>query len=100
MDELFDARGRWIHSPQDRGNPDKALRNRQFIKFFELCLQRLKPAHAQVFSLKDIVGQSTDEICNEPGITATNCSVMLCRARMGLRRCLEVRMADDNPGEL
>jgi len=30
MDELFDARGRWVHPPQDWGNPDKALRNQQF----------------------------------------------------------------------
>ena len=100
MDKLFDAHGHWIHPPQDWGNPDKALRNQQFIKFFEYCLERLKPVHAQIFSLKELVGQSTDEICNELGITATNCSVMLYRARMGLRRCLEVRMADDNPGEL
>lgn len=100
MDKLFDARGHWVHPPQDWGNPDKALRNQQFIKFFEYCLEHLKPVHAQIFSLKELVGQSTDEICNELGISATNCNVMLYRARMGLRRCLEVRMADDNPGEL
>ena len=100
IDELFDARGQWIHPPQDWGNPDKALRNHQFIEAFEHCLERLKPAHAQIFSLKELVGHSIDEICNELDITATNCSVMLYRARMGLRRCLENRWAGDNQEEL
>ncbi|MEA2093615.1 MAG: sigma-70 family RNA polymerase sigma factor [Pseudomonadota bacterium] len=100
IDELFDARGQWIHPPQDWGNPDKALRNHQFIEVFEHCLERLKPAHAQIFSLKEVVGYSIDEICKELDITATNCSVMLYRARMGLRRCLESRWAGDNQEEL
>jgi RNA polymerase sigma-70 factor (ECF subfamily) len=99
VDELFDARGHWIHPPQDWGNPDKALHTRQFMEILERCLERLKPAQAQIFSLKELAGQSIDEICKELGITATNCSVLLYRARMGLRRCLEVRLADDNPGE-
>jgi RNA polymerase sigma-70 factor (ECF subfamily) len=100
VDALFDARGRWIHPPQDWGNPDKTLRNHQFIEAFEHCLGHLKPAHAQIFSLKELVGQTIDEICKELDITATNCSVILYRARMGLRRCLEVRWAGDNQGEL
>jgi RNA polymerase sigma-70 factor (ECF subfamily) len=66
----------------------------------EHCLERLQPAHAQIFSLKELAGQSIDEICKELGITATNCSVMLYRARMGLRRCLEIRWAGNNQEEL
>ena len=100
MDDLFDARGHWIHPPQDWGSPDKALQNHQFIEIFEHCMGHLKPAHAQIFSLKELVGQSIDEICKELDITATNCSVMLYRARMGLRRCLELRWAGNNQEEL
>jgi RNA polymerase sigma-70 factor (ECF subfamily) len=96
IDKLFDARGHWLHPPQDWGNPDKALHNHQFIAIFAHCLEHLKPAHAQIFSLKELAGQSIDEICKELDITATNCSVMLYRARMGLRRCLEIRWAGNN----
>jgi RNA polymerase sigma-70 factor (ECF subfamily) len=99
IDEQFDARGHWIHPPQDWGNPVKMLHNHQFIETFERCLGRLKPAHAQIFSLKELAGQSIDEICKDLDITATNCSVMLYRARMGLRRCLEIRWAGNNQGE-
>lgn len=100
IDELFDDRGHWIRPPQDWGNPEKMLHNQQFMEFFRLCLERLKPMHAQIFSLKELSGQTIEDICNELDVTATNCSVMLYRARMGLRRCLEVHMADDHPGEL
>lgn len=100
MNDLFDARGLWVHSPQDWGSPDKALQNHQFIEVFEHCMGHLKPAHAQIFTLKELVGQSIDEICKELDITASNCSVMLYRARMGLRRCLELRWAGNNQEEL
>jgi RNA polymerase sigma-70 factor (ECF subfamily) len=33
----------------------------------------------------------TGQICKEAGISATNCFVMLHRARMRLRECLEIR---------
>lgn len=100
IDELFDARGQWIHPPQDWGNPVKALHNQQFIETFEHCLGRLKPVHAQIFSLKELADQSIGEICKELDITATNCSVMLYRARMGLRHCLENRWTGKNQEDL
>ena len=99
VDVLFDARGHWIHQPQDWGSPDKALHNHQFIEAFEHCMGHLKPAYAQIFSLKELVGQSIDEICKELDITATNCGVILYRARMGLRRCLELRWVGTNQEE-
>ena len=97
VDDLFDARGHWIRPPGDWGNPDKALHNHQFLDAFEACLRRLKPALAQIFSLKELSGLSNEEICNELDITATNCGVMLYRARMGLRRCLDVQWSGGNP---
>ena len=99
VDDLFDPRGRWIRPPQHWGDPDKALYNRQFLDAFEACLGRLKPALARIFALKEFDGQSNEEICNELGITATNCNVMLYRARMSLRRCLELRWSGGNQEE-
>jgi RNA polymerase sigma-70 factor (ECF subfamily) len=99
VDDLFDARGHWIHPPRDWGNPDKTLHNHQFLDAFEACLRRLKPTLAQVFTLKEFSGLSNEEICNELDITATNCGVMLYRARMSLRRCLDVQWSGGNSGE-
>jgi len=96
LDDLFDVRGYWIHPPADWGDPDKVLHNRQFLDAFETCLGHLKPMLAQVFALKELSGLSNKEICNKLDITATNCCVMLYRARMGLSRCLDTRWSGGN----
>lgn len=95
-DDLFDARGHWVRPPNDWGNPDKMLHNQQFLDAFETCLGHMKPALAHIFTLKEVSGLSNREICNKLDITATNCGVMLYRARMGLRRCLDVRWSGGN----
>ena len=40
--------------------------------------------------LRDVHETDNDEICKELNITPTNAWVMLYRARMGLRKCLEI----------
>ena len=44
---------------------------------------------ARVFVMREVMELSTEEICKELGITATNCWVMLHRTRLSLRECLE-----------
>ncbi|MND07897.1 RNA polymerase sigma factor [compost metagenome] len=46
---------------------------------------------ARVFTMREVLGLSTEEICKELGITTTNCWVMLHRARLSLRTCLELK---------
>jgi RNA polymerase sigma-70 factor (ECF subfamily) len=99
IDHLFDARGHWIHPPRDWGNPQRILEDQEFMETFTNCLKRLKPALAQVFSLKELSGETTEEICKELDITATNCGVILYRARMGLRRCLEMHWSGSSQEE-
>ncbi len=60
------------------------------------CLAQLRGRQAEVFLLREIDGLSTEEICNELNITATNSWIMLYRARMGLSRCLEENWIDDS----
>ena len=63
---------------------------------FHRCLAQLRGRQAEVFMLREIDGLSTEEICKELNITATNSWVMLYRARMGLRRCREDNWIDDS----
>lgn len=39
--------------------------------------------------MREFLEFETSEVCRELNITATNCNVILYRARNGLRRCLE-----------
>jgi len=55
----------------------------------EECLSRLPARTAQAFMLREHLGFETDEICKELGVTPTHCWVLLYRARMALRLCLQ-----------
>jgi len=46
---------------------------------------------AQVFVMREVMGLSTEEICKEMRITATHCWVILHRARLSLRACLDIK---------
>ena len=60
------------------------------IDHFYQCLSGLPQRTADVFVYREIDGLSTDEICKLLGITSANCWVILYRARMLLRKCLEL----------
>ncbi|WON83832.1 sigma factor-like helix-turn-helix DNA-binding protein [Chromobacterium haemolyticum] len=46
---------------------------------------------AMVFVMREVMGMEIAEICKNLEITATNCSVLLYRARMSLRECFSIR---------
>lgn len=91
FDDLFDQRSHWQsdHKPSSWGNPDRTLENKQFMEMFEFCAARMSAPVARVFMLREVMGLSTDEICKDLCISTSNCWVMLHRARMSLRLCLE-----------
>ena len=88
FDALFDERGHWLELPAAWPDPDASLDQKQFLAALELCLGRLPQKTAQTFMMREHLGLETDEICKELAITATHCWVLLYRARMALRECL------------
>ena len=96
FDALFRPNGHWNpqERPSDWGNPQQQTENQQFWQVFEACVARLSPATAQIFTLREVMGLEVDEICKETGITTSNCWVILHRARMALRLCMEQRWFD------
>ena len=89
FDALFDLCGHWQASVDAWEQPESALGQKQFLAALETCLRALPQRTAQVFMLREHLGLETAEICKELGITPTHCWVMLHRARMALRLCLE-----------
>ncbi|MEP7183760.1 MAG: sigma-70 family RNA polymerase sigma factor [Betaproteobacteria bacterium] len=89
FDALFDDRGGWDAPPADWGDPEAALNRRQFMEMMDFCLEKLPPNTARVFMMREVMELETDEICKELTITANNLWVILYRARMALRQCLE-----------
>ncbi len=92
IDINFADRGDWHLRPTKWAkNPIKLYEQKEFMDVLYRCLAELPERQATAFMLREMDGLSTDEICKELGITATNSWVMLYRARMTLRRCLETR---------
>lgn len=77
-------------APNAWETPDGTLISKEFQGVLKNCLSRLPDKVAQVFRLREIDGVSSEEICKDLGVSPNNLWVMLHRARMGLRRCLEV----------
>lgn len=93
LTELFDARGHWDGDaqPASWGSPTASLEDKQFWKVFELCLEGLPPQQGRAFMMREYVGLEAAEVCAELAITTSNLHVMLHRARLRLRECLENR---------
>src|SRR4051812_35435516 len=89
FDALFDERGHWHEFPSAWTDPDASLDQKQFFATLEACLERLPMKTARVFMMREHLGFETDEICKELEITSTHCWVLLYRARMSLRECLD-----------
>ena len=89
---VFDRSGHWTSGPARwGGNPADLYREKKFLDQFTKCLAGLSPSHANAFTLREIEGAGTGEICKILNVTETNLWVILHRARMQLRRCLEIR---------
>ena len=89
FDPLFKDNGAWQAPPADWGDPENALSRQEFMSVMQVCLERLPPNTARVFVMREVLELETEEICKELAISANNLWVILYRARMSLRECLE-----------
>ncbi len=90
MDEFFMDDGHWSDKPQAWGMPDGELEQKQFFGVLQSCIENLPKKLVAIFTLRDIEEEENEKICKDLEITATNAWVMLYRARMTLRKCLEL----------
>lgn len=93
FDALFTASGHWRAEdiPRAWADPEASLSQQQFWAVFDVCLHDLPDNTARVFMMREHLGFDTPEICQTLGISSNNCWVILHRARMQLRLCLEKR---------
>lgn len=91
MDQLFNDKGHWhmTERPVAWSLPDRSAENQQFWQVFESCLTHLPAQQAQVFMLREFIELETDEICSKLALSVSNLHVLIYRARLKLRECLE-----------
>ncbi len=87
-----EKKGSWIEEmvPQSWGNDaEREIENTELKDTLETCIQNLPEKYRIVFMLKTVQNYETEEICNELGITSSNLWVIIHRARVQLRNCME-----------
>ncbi len=87
---LFKSNGAWEAAPSEWGDPERSLAQQEFMSIMDFCLEKLPPKTARVFMMREVMELTSEEICKELAITANNLWVILYRARMSLRECLEI----------
>ena len=70
-------------------NPEEALEHAEFREILAHCLSELPERVANVFTMREMDGFESREICDILSISPNNFWVMMHRARLHLRRCLD-----------
>jgi len=89
-DGIFKEDGHYRDWPKEWSTPETQLSRNQFLEILEVCVQQLPPAQGRIFLMREWLELPTDEICNQLSITTTNAGVLLHRARLRLRECLNL----------
>jgi RNA polymerase sigma-70 factor, ECF subfamily len=96
-EEFFRAEGRWAdhweaeYAPDEwPNNPEALAEQGEFWTVFQDCLRPLPGRTADAFVMREVDGLTSDEICEVLNVKVNNLWVMLHRARLHLRRCLEL----------
>ena len=84
--------GKWIEekAPSDWGNfGEKDIENEELKDTLNKCINALPEKQRMVFLLKTVKNYETEEISNELELTSSNIWVIIHRARIALRECME-----------
>jgi RNA polymerase sigma-70 factor, ECF subfamily len=87
---LFKADGHWRRPPSSWGDPEEVFDQQVFWQAFNRCLEELPVRHAQAFTLCEMDGVGGAEASKVLGVSTTNIWVILHRARLRLKECLEM----------
>jgi len=88
----FDANnGAWKKPPQQwHDDPASLCQNEQFMQILKTCVNKLPRKQQLVFDMRELQGLDSGEICKICDVSPTNLHVLLHRARLALRQCLEI----------
>ncbi|MEO8885455.1 MAG: sigma-70 family RNA polymerase sigma factor [Mucilaginibacter sp.] len=92
MQEFFEEDGHWRedHQPRHFGVEDhNPLHDKEFNQILQKCMQKLPALWLAVFTMKHIDDEPTNVICTQLKVTDSNFWVIIHRAKVNLRACLQ-----------
>ena len=98
VERLFERPDKWdghwgdkMRPVDPEQSPEDVLERGEFWAVMSACLSAMPMRVANVFTLREMDGLSTEEICESLGLSSSNFWVIMHRARMQLRRCIEIK---------
>ena len=98
LSHFFDDAEHWRADagPREWGlDPEQAFQSREFMGVLESCLSKLPEKLRSIFLLREIEDLSREQISEQLSLTATNIGVILHRARLQLRVCLQLNWLEE-----
>ncbi len=97
LDHFFERPDKWdghwaipLRPIDPEQSPEQVYERSEFWEVMRHCTSALPDRVANVFTLREIDGLTSDEICEILCLSASNFWVIMHRARMHLRRCIEI----------
>lgn len=94
IDNYFNEDGTWkeTSTPKDWGiDHSIAIENKELAEALNGCIEKLPENQKQLIILKLVEERETEYVCKELKITTTNYWVIIHRAKLQLRSCLEIK---------
>ncbi len=93
---LFNETGQWTIRPRNWEEPERSLEQEQFWNTMNNCVENLPVKLRTLYILREFDGIETDTLLDTLNISSkNNLWVMLSRARLQLRHCLETNWFND-----
>lgn len=92
IDDYFNEDGDWTKeaTPKSWGmDASVAMENKELANALNFCIDKLPENQKQLILLKMVEEEETENVCKELNITTTNYWVIIHRAKLQLRACLE-----------
>lgn len=92
IDSIIDSQyegGWWRESP---ASPEDFVNGLEKTNYIQKCLDALVENQKIAFYLKEVVGESSKEICKILEVSSTNLGVLIFRAKSHMRKCIETKM--------
>jgi RNA polymerase sigma-70 factor (ECF subfamily) len=89
--DWFDEEGSWAENrmPKDWHASDNPTERKEIQKIINWCKDHLKALQQHVFTLKYMEDVESEEICKVLNISSSNYWVLIHRARLQMRDCVE-----------
>ncbi len=95
VESMFNNMGHWRNAPKRwHMTAEQAAESAELSPLIQACLEALPPMQREAIVMRLMDDQAADEVCKTLQLSATNLYVLLHRARLRLRNCLEKKGVD------